>query len=101
MRTALVDEHSEAVERWVDTMIVGLDLCPFAQQSGVRVISTAAVTGEEVLKDLVAEERRGFERAVSEAKILDKDGDLRTTLLVCPHVLEWKEQLLVKFRVSS
>lgn len=41
-------------------MIVGLDLCPFAQKSSVRIISTEGVSGEEVLKDLVAEERRGF-----------------------------------------
>lgn len=83
-RALVQDQHSAAVGRWVDTMILGLRLCPFAQpaaqRNGLKVVSSTGVTGDEVLEDLV-----------TEGELLQADGEIATTLVVCPHVPEWQD----------
>lgn len=85
VRALVQDQHSAAVGRWVDTMILGLRLCPFAQpaaqRDGLKVVSSTGVTSDEVLEDLV-----------TEAELLQAaDGETATTLVVCPHVPEWQD----------
>ena len=47
----------------VDTMILGLDLCPFAQapaqRNGLKVLSSTGCSGEDVLEDLQFEAEGG------------------------------------------
>ncbi|OLQ00729.1 hypothetical protein AK812_SmicGene16579 [Symbiodinium microadriaticum] len=52
-------DDCSAVQRWVDSMIIGLRLCPYAQpakEAGrLRVVSSDGKTGLAVLDDIVAE----------------------------------------------
>ncbi|CAK8990747.1 N-acetyl-gamma-glutamyl-phosphate reductase [Durusdinium trenchii] len=68
----------------VDTMILGLDLCPFAQapaqRNGLKVLSSTGCSGEDVLEDLQ------FEAEILQAQDPEMPA---TTLLVCGHVPEW------------
>lgn len=75
------DAIAATVRRWVETVVVGLDLCPFAgrelQLQRIRFAVTAATTEPELLSSLQAELER-----------LDTDPDIETTLLVHPAVLQ-------------
>ena len=68
------------VRRWVDSMVVGLNLCPFARpelaKNRVRIVATEADTEEQLLLELQAELER-----------LDQDASLETTLLAHPQLL--------------
>ena len=70
----------KAVRAWVDTLVVGLNLCPFAKREltsqRVRFVATDATNDEQLLTALVAE----LERLVA-------DDSVETTLLVHPEVL--------------
>ncbi len=70
-----------AVQQWVDTIVVGLNLCPFAKlelnQNRVRFIASDAITELELLQDFEAE-----------LALLEKDSSIETTLLIHPRVLE-------------
>ena len=70
-----------AVRQWVDTVVVGLNLCPFAKREldldRVRFVVSDAITQQSLLVDLEAE----FE-------LLEKDASIATTLLIHPRVLE-------------
>ena len=65
---------------WVDTMVVGLNLCPFAKRelvkNRVRFVATEATNEEQLLTALYAE-----------LELLNADDSVETTLLVHPHVL--------------
>jgi len=69
-----------AVRRWVETVVVGLKLCPFAERElrddRVRFVVTDAATTEDLTKSLLEE----FE-------LLETDGSIETTLLIHPNVL--------------
>lgn len=70
-----------AVRKWVDTFVVGMNLCPFAKRElvkeRVRFVTTAATTPEQLLLDLQAE-----------LEVLNADPTVETTLLIHPSVLQ-------------
>lgn len=69
-----------AVTHWLETMVVGLNLCPFARvplaTEGVRFAVTQAEAEEGLLRELAAEVQR-----------LDCTPELQTTLLIHPRAL--------------
>jgi hypothetical protein len=69
------------VRHWVETLVVGLNLCPFAKrelvQNRVRFAVTDAVTEEQLLLDLQAE-----------LELLNSGEVVETTLLIHPKVLQ-------------
>ena len=81
--TDTVDDSaiSAAVRQWVETVVVGLNLCPFAARElhgeRIRFAVTRAATETELLADLQAEIER-----------LDQAPDIETTLLIHPRVLQ-------------
>jgi uncharacterized protein len=66
---------------WVDSVVVGLNLCPFARREiatgRVRFAATAANSEESLLEELQAE-----------LELLDKDNSVETTLLIHPNTLQ-------------
>jgi hypothetical protein len=68
------------VRAWVDTLVVGLNLCPFAKRelvaARVRFVATDASTQEQLLTALYAE-----------LALLNADDSIETSLLVHPEVL--------------
>ena len=69
------------VRLWVENLVVGLNLCPFAKRelvkNRVRFSVTEAVTEEQLLVDLQAE-----------LELLNSDETVETTLLIHPKVLQ-------------
>ena len=69
------------VRHWVESLVVGLNLCPFARRelvkNRVRFSVTEAVTEEQLLADLQAE-----------LELLDSDEAIETTLLIHPKALQ-------------
>jgi uncharacterized protein len=90
-----VTEHTRA---WISSMVIGLNLCPFAQRvfdgNKIRYHVSEATSEATLLKDLG-----------DELKVLAESSSIETTLLIHPHVLadfldyndflESAEQLLV------
>jgi hypothetical protein len=75
-------EHVVAdVQRWLERIVVGLNLCPFAKQelrqNRIRFSVSDAMTERDLLVALE-----------EEALLLEKDPTIETTLLVHPCVLE-------------
>ena len=70
-----------AVRKWVETFVVGMNLCPFAKRElvkdRVRFLTTAASTQEELLTVLQAE-----------LEVLNAEPAVETTLLIHPDVLQ-------------
>lgn len=70
-----------AVRKWVETLVVEMNLCPFAKRelvkNRVRFVSTAATTPEQLLLVLQAE-----------LELLNADPVVATTLLIHPQVLQ-------------
>lgn len=70
-----------AVRRWVEAVVVGLNLCPFAQREllndRVRFVTTEANDEEQLLIALEAE-----------LELLNQDLSIETTLLIHPGVLQ-------------
>lgn len=75
------DAITAAVRRWVQTVVVDLDLCPFAgrelRAERVRFAVTPATTEARLLADLQTELER-----------LDTHPAVETTLLIHPRVLQ-------------
>jgi len=75
------NQVAAAVRQWVDTVVVGLNLCPFARREldkdRVRFVISDAITEQGLLVDLKAE-----------LDLLEKDAFIATTLLIHPRVLE-------------
>ncbi|MCW8944597.1 MAG: DUF1415 domain-containing protein [Sedimenticola sp.] len=71
----------KSVRQWVETVVVGLNLCPFAKRplvkNRIRFYVTDAVTEEQLLSDLEAE-----------LNYLGRDLTVETTLLIHPKVLQ-------------
>lgn len=69
------------VRRWVEDLVVGLNLCPFAGRelvkNRVRFVVTEAATEEQLLEALE-----------SELALLDDNADIETTLLIHPDALQ-------------
>ena len=68
------------VENWLSSIVIDLNLCPFAQReyrlNKVRFKSALASNEQELVRDLVVE-----------LSLLTKRHDIETTLLILPHVL--------------
>mgnify|MGYP003626018886 CR=1 FL=1 len=73
--------ESIAVKRWVESVVVQLNLCPFAKrelaENRVRFTTTPA-TEEHTLLEAVA----------CELRLLENQASIETTLLIHPHVLQ-------------
>ena len=73
-------EIIEPVRRWVETIVVDLNLCPFAKRelvkNRVRFAVTQAITEEQLLSALQ-----------SELELLSTEPAIETTLLIHPDVL--------------
>lgn len=71
----------KAVETWVDTLVVGLNLCPFARRElladRVRFSVTDATTEEQLLAELQ-----------TELALLNREDSVETILLIHPEVLQ-------------
>ena len=70
-----------SVRQWVESMVVGLNLCPFAKRelvkNRIRFAVTEASTEEQLLKALEAE-----------LELINQDRSVETTLLIHPEVLQ-------------
>ena len=80
--TDMTDEKIIQVARnWVETLVVGLNLCPFAKRelinNRVRFVVTHA-RSETALVDALDDELRR----------LEKDDSIETTLLIIPDMLK-------------
>ncbi|CAE6942466.1 PPOX [Symbiodinium sp. KB8] len=84
------DEHAAAVRSWLDKLVIGMNLCPWAgktdESGGIRVVTSLGSAPSEVLEDLQRE-----------ASALPCEPDARpgaatTSLVVCPHVKAWQVQ---------
>ncbi len=68
------------VKNWLEQLVIGLNLCPFAKQEfingRVRFYPSTATTIEMLLLDLQQELKR-----------LNSDNNIETTLLIHPHIL--------------
>ena len=75
------DKIIAAVRQWVETLIIGMNLCPFAKRelvkNRVRFTVTEAITDDELMTALQAE-----------LEFLDSDPSIETTLLIHPKVLQ-------------
>ena len=75
------EQAVQSVRRWVETLVVGMNLCPFAKRelakNSVRFASTTSITEEQLLMALQ-----------TELELLDADPSVETTLLVHPGVLQ-------------
>jgi hypothetical protein len=72
-----------ATRRWLETAVIGLNLCPFArlpyQGNRIRYAVSAACTPPALAADLMSELR---------LLAAADPGDIETSLLIHPHVLE-------------
>ena len=75
------DAITAAVRRWVQTVVVELNLCPFAgrelRRDRIRFVVTPATTEAQLLASLQTELER-----------LDTHPEIETTLLIHPRVLQ-------------
>lgn len=71
----------EAVRRWLQRVVVGMNLCPFAKRElvkdRIRFVVTDAPSEDRLLAALQSELQR-----------LESDAAIETTLLIHPHVLQ-------------
>ena len=71
----------ESIRQWVETVVVGLNLCPFAKHellnNRVRFRLSGAVSQQQLLSDLR-----------TELELLNNNESIETTLLIHPLVLE-------------
>lgn len=74
------DQVIQAVRRWVETIVIGMNLCPFAKRelsaNRLRFVVTTAETEQALLEALA-----------SELELLGREPDVETTLVVHPKVL--------------
>ena len=78
----LSDEKTvQSTRQWVETFVVGMNLCPFAKREmvndRVRFVTTQAITEEQLLMALQ-----------DELELLNSDPAIETTLLIHSHVLQ-------------
>lgn len=83
MRTSSDDPAIIQTREWVERVVIGLRLCPFAPapalKGTIRYATSAATTPEALLEDLAVEMRR---------LVASSPEELETTLLVHPQVLQ-------------
>lgn len=70
----------QQVDRWLTSVVIGLNLCPFAQheyrQNTIRFSVSAATLEDDVVSDLIAE-----------LTTLNEHDDIETSLLILPKAL--------------
>jgi hypothetical protein len=75
------EKMARPVRQWVETLVVGMNLCPFAKRemvnNRVRFATTTSTTEEQLLMALQAE-----------LELLNTDPSVETTLLIHPGVLQ-------------
>ena len=90
-------EIQQEVEQWLQDIVIGLQLCPFAkapsQKQQVRFFVSEAKTEEDLIEELI-----------KECQLLDKDAHIETTIMIIPYLLSdffdysqylnWAEQTL-------
>ncbi|GAA4651322.1 DUF1415 domain-containing protein [Kistimonas scapharcae] len=75
-------QEVERIQRWLDDVVIGLNLCPFAarprRQKRIRIAVTQADNEDALLEELQ-----------QELLLIDKSSanEIETTLLVIPHLL--------------
>lgn len=74
------DLYRQPVRHWVETMVVDLNLCPFAKRELVRNSIRFAVTEADSEETLLTQLRQ-------ELLLLENDAAVETTLLIHPRVL--------------
>jgi hypothetical protein len=71
----------QATQKWVKTMVVGMNLCPFAKRevvkNRVRYTVAESTAQEQLLMDLKIE-----------LELLNNDSSIETTLLIHPSILQ-------------
>ena len=71
----------QATQKWVKTIVVGMNLCPFAKREivkdRVRYTISESTLQEQLLMDLK-----------TELELLDTDTSIETTLLIHPSILQ-------------
>jgi hypothetical protein len=74
-------EVTHAVRRWLESLVIELNLCPFAKRElvkdRVRFVATQATTEDALLSALR-----------DELELLQRDAKIETTLLIHPQVLQ-------------
>lgn len=79
--TAPQNDIIEATRRWVETFVIGLNLCPFAKRELVRDRIRIAVTEADSAMELLPVLKVELER-------MQSDDSIGTTLLVHPEALK-------------
>jgi len=87
MKKENITDSAESVcsltRRWVETMVVGLNLCPFAapvvKDESLRYSVSEAIEREALVAD--------FLKQIEAIQLADED-DIATTLLIVPHMLQ-------------
>jgi len=75
------ESYRQPVLHWVETLVVDLNLCPFAKRELVRDrirFAVSEASNEEAL----------LEQLHQELLLLEQNGDVETTLLIHPFVLQ-------------
>lgn len=71
----------ESVRQWVETVVVGLNLCPFAKRELVKNRVRFSVAKTKTEEGLLA-------ALQSELELMQKDDSIETSLLIHPNVLK-------------
>lgn len=73
-------EIEQQVENWLTSIVIDLNLCPFAQReyrnNSIRFKTSSAEREEDIVRDLIVE-----------LSLLNKHDDIETTLLILPKAL--------------
>ena len=81
MKTPSADEILSAVQKWVRSVVVDLNLCPFAKRElatdRIRFVLSEATLPEQLLM-----------RLQDELELLERNSDIETTVLVHPQILQ-------------
>ena len=71
----------QATQKWVETIVIGMNLCPFAKRevvkNRVRYTVAESTAQEQLLMDLKIE-----------LELLNNDSSIETTLLIHPSILQ-------------
>jgi hypothetical protein len=75
------DKIIQAVRQWLESVVIGLNLCPFArrelEQESIRFALTDSVSEEALLHVLI-----------TELELLNNDESIETTLIIHPQTLQ-------------
>ena len=75
------NDIKHAVQHWLETMVIGLNLCPFAQREYINNRIRFVVSDADNEADLIEDLKHEF-------LLLNNDDQIETTLLIHPMVLQ-------------